>query len=681
MKKVIIFGGTTEGKILAEELSEHRIFCLYCVATDYGRQQVEGSSYVRIRSGRMDGKEMLSLFREEIPDAIVDATHPFAQIVKEELDLALEEYGKIPFFRVLRDEENRMQEGCTYFASPEDCAAALERTKGRVLLTTGSKELSVFCQSPILRERVVARVIPGEESLRLCSENGLMGSQVIAMQGPFSTELNLAFIKETKAQILVMKEGGRSGGEAERIEAAKMAGIPCYIIQRPTEPWEGESLSEVREELFQLLAIPGEPQRVHVTLAGFGMGYGSLTEEVSSCIREADIVFGAPRMLCDQNLHKEKYPYYLAKDILPKLREIMDRKDAGPQKAVVLFSGDTGFYSGAKKLKEALEKEEWISVTILPGISSVSALAAKTGESWEDGILLSTHGAEERDWASRLLSSVTHHEKVFVITSGSQDVRKIGELLDELRTYKGFELTITAGVDLYGNECIQNLNPEQCRSFEEEGLCTLLIRNPSPKKKRLPPGLSDGEFERDQVPMSKEEVRALSICKLGVTENALCYDIGSGSGSVAVELGRLDPGMKVYAIECDPFACELTQRNIDGFGLKNVFLVKGKAPEALHGLPIPTHVFIGGSGGNLKEILETLIAYKKEIKVVVNAVTLETVARMQDLIQTYGFTQVDVVQLSVSKVKQVGDHHMLQGQNPVYITTFTIPKDLSIKGK
>lgn len=672
MKKVIIFGGTTEGKVLAEALAGQQVFCVYCVATDYGKQQLEESAYIEVHSGRMEGAEMRLLFQKEKPDVIVDATHPYAQIVKREIEDALNSYMEVPFFRVSRDEETIPYSNCKFFDSSLDCAKALEHTEGKILLTTGSKELSVFCCNESVRERIVARVIPGEESLRLCTENGLKGSQIIAMQGPFSVEMNLAFLKETDAKILVMKEGGKSGGEAERIEAAQKANICCYIIRRPKETSLGDSLSNVTKEIQNLFGIRPNKPRIDVTLAGFGMGYGSVTEEVKESIRKADVVFGAERLLAAVDREKEAYPYYLAKDILPKLHELMENESLREKSAVVLLSGDTGFFSGAKKLKEAMEKEEGVFVTILPGVSSVSAMAAKIGESWENAGILSTHGIKEEDWIPKFISFATYKEKVFAITSGSKDIRKIGELLKELATEQGFEFSITVGINLYEDERILNLNLEQCRNFNEDGLCIIFVKNHSPKERRLTPGLCDEAFERTQVPMSKEEVRSLSICKLGITENAVCYDIGSGSGSVAVELGLLNPGVKVYAIEYQREACELIKQNIKKFGLKNVFLVEGKAPDALANLPVPTHVFIGGSGGNLREILETLIKLKTNLRVVMNAVTLETVALTQELMRDFNFSDVDVVQLNVSKAKQAGSYHLMQGQNPVYITAFSI---------
>ena len=678
MKKVIIFGGTTEGKELAEELAVYGISSVYCVATEYGKQQLKPSKYIRIQSGRMDGKAMLEFFQKEQPVGIVDATHPYAKVVKEEIHWALEHYEDLPFFRVNRGEEKVDYKNCKFFDSAKECAYALEQTKGRIFLTTGSKELSLFCEKESVRNRIVARVIPGEESLRLCEEAGLNGTQIIAMQGPFSLEMNLAFMKEKNAEILVMKEGGKSGNEGERILAAQKLNIPCYIIKRPKESQRGYTLLETKEKLLELFGIHGdsENKKLQISLAGYGMGFGSITEEVQQAMEEADIIFGAKRMLAGIGAHKVTYPYYLAKDILPILRDILKNMEsehtgAKEKKVLILFSGDTGFYSGAKKMKEALE-EEGFTPRILPGISSISAMASRVGETWEDAKIFSTHGVELNQWRPKLRFLLKENQKVFLITSGCQDVKLVGALLKEMENDDGSRFSVTAGMDLYGDERVMELDADDCMSFQEEGLCVLFLKNSQPVKKKLTPGVEDVLFERDEVPMSKEEVRALSLCKLGIQKEAVCFDIGSGTGSVAVEMGLLDPSVEVYAIERQKKACDLIQKNVEKFRLENVHVIAGEAPDALFHLPTPSHVFIGGSGGNMEEILQKLMDYNATIKVVINSVTLETVAELSHILKKYDFCDVDMVQLFVSKAKQAGDYHLMQGQNPVYITTFTI---------
>ncbi|MCR5580221.1 MAG: precorrin-6A reductase [Pseudobutyrivibrio sp.] len=680
MKKVIIFGGTTEGRQLANALAAAHIPCIYSVATEYGKQPVEDSDYVEVVCGRMDSEAMYDFFMQRDPAAIVDATHPFAEIVKQEIDNAVFKYIDVPFYRVSREESEVDYSNCHFFDSAEECAKALADTKGNIFLTTGSKELKIFCANEQLRERITARVIPSEESLAICRDNGLKGSQIIAMQGPFSAGMNLAFLREMDARILVLKESGSTSGEAERIIAANKANVSCYIIRRPKSPSQGMTLIQVRERLYELFDVDkssllsevDDGSRFIVTLAGFGMGFGSITSEVEQAILEADYIFGAPRMIVGIDTDSKKFPLYKADDIMDKLEELAQEKSLVTRKALVLFSGDTGFYSGAKKLIAALKTSINYQVRVLPGISTVSAFAAVIEESWQDSVLMSSHGIKEEVWLPKLIAAVSHNEKTYVLTSGSKDVRLIGDTLKELEISGQGKYQAIAGMNLYSQEKIIRLTMERCCNFNEDGLCILFIRNKSVIPKRLTPGLSDEAFIRDRVPMSKEEIRALSLCKLGVTSDAICYDIGSGSGSVATEMGLLDPTVRVYAIELKPDACALTLKNTDKFHLKNVTLIEGTAPEAMESLPTPTHVFIGGSGGRLDEIIAKLISYKSDIRVVVNAVTIETIAEINTVLKKYQITDVDMIQVAVSKAKRAGDYNVMQGHNPVYIVTFNI---------
>ncbi len=680
MKKVIIFGGTTEGRRLAELLVKQKVSCIYCVATEYGKQPVMESDYLRIHQGRMDAKEMTTLYQDQEPDAIVDATHPFAEIVKTEIANSIFAYEKnVPFFRLARDEEEGLDlSNCYFFNDIEECIRALKNTKGTVFLTTGSKELKAFCADEELKERLVARVIPSEESLKLCYDNGLKGNQIIAMQGPFSAGMNLAFLKDSEAQVLVMKEGGKSSGQRERIVAANKLGVKVFILKRPEEKMQALDFSQVKSALFNLFDITEKQdditpdKKIAVTLAGFGMGFGSITSEVQFAINEADYIFGASRMLVGIDRNCKKYPYYLAKDIIPVLEELAEGIKFGIKKAVILFSGDTGFYSGTKKLLKEIENLSFCTVKIYPGISSVSALSSKINESWQDAAILSTHGVEESKWKPQLIEAVSYNAKVFALTSGNDDVKAIGEILLELAQKQSTQFQIVAGTNLYSNEKIITMGPEKCSVFNEEGLCTLLIKNVNAKCKPLVPGLTDDSFIRDQVPMSKEEIRELSICKLRPTKNSVIYDIGSGTGSVAVELGLLDSSVQVYAIELKSEACQLIRKNVAKFNLTNINVIEGTAPDALETLPAPTHVFIGGSAGRLDEIITTLEKIETPIRVVINSVTMETSAEIYHVIKKHGIKGADIIQVNVSKGKKAGDYTVMHGQNPVYIATFDL---------
>ena len=767
MKKVLIYAGTTEGRELAQELARERIYCDISVATEYGRQIMDEkiSPYICILQGRMTAEQMRLKCENEQYLAVVDATHPFATEVSVNIRESLKGLD-IPYFRLGREmipgEEGERQAGeqqaeeqnymaRKYFQNTAACVEALKKTEGKIFLTTGSKELSAFCQEETIRKRLVVRVLPGMESLQECVRNGLEGRQIIAMQGPFSKEMNLAMIRQYQASVLVTKESGKTGGEDTKLAAAGEAQIPSYIILRPDEKTRVMDMDEVLEQLRRLESVTDPSrkktqegqdlfdlydtkteelvyQKVHgcqenkeqekkqeqqrnlqITLAGIGMGAEALlTEEVRNRIAEADYVFGAKRMvesikkLCKQNV--QTYNCYLSKDIIPLIENIQENS----AKIVILFSGDTGFYSGCEKLYNELCKHKGMGkAEVLPGISSLSVLSARTGISWQDAKILSTHGVEPALWKSRLLDAAKHEKKTFFLTSGVADVEKIGNLLSSefakeewknLKIYLGYQLsypqewvrclTVDELCKLMNRDhndgwqdslqnSLQEDPQDQLQDKPEEGLYAGMLINEQPKKHRLTPGYPDDVFIRGQVPMTKEEVRSVSICKLHLTEDAVVYDIGSGTGSVSVEIAALSPRVQVYAMEVNGEAVSLLEENCKQFGLHNVICIRTKAPDGLEDLPVATHAFIGGSKGNLREILWTLYRKNNHMRIVVNAVSMETICQMKELLKELPVEQEEILQLSVTKTKQLGGYHMLQAANPVYIYAFTFAETLS----
>ena len=176
-------------------------------------------------------------------------------------------------------------------------------------------------------------------------------------------------------------------------------------------------------------------------------------------------------------------------------------------------------------------------------------------------------------------------------------------------------------------------------------------------------------FIRGKVPMTKEEVREVAICKLHLTENSVVYDIGSGTGSIAVEAAARSAKLHVFAVEQKEEAVALIEQNRAKFHLKKITVVHGKAPDALKELPVPTHAFIGGSSGNLHEIINVLREKNPHIRIVITAISLETVSEITALLKETEVTQSEVVALQVSRAKAVGNYHLMQAENPVYLCT------------
>lgn len=708
MAKVLIYSGTTEGRMLAQQLAQAGIECDVHVATEYGQIVMPQLDRVNVHVGRLDANEMYEAARNGYA-AVVDATHPFATEVSANIRKSLETLD-VPYIRLARkmnivtDTTQENEGGNTgnrnsgnghvrYFADYESCAAALESTDGNILLTTGSKELGIFCNDGKLCERLYVRVLPGQDNIALCEAAGIRGKQIIAMQGPFSTEMNTALINQFSIKYIVTKASGEHSGFAEKLEAARNCGIEAFVIGMQAED-KGLSYDEVLKRILRICnAKIKSDETVRISLIGIGVSGRTLTGEAQEALNNAGLVFGAGRMLDSASAYIGRgaacYPYYMAKDIIPVIKRYENDTAgmltaggdmSGSLNAAVLFSGDTGFYSGAAKLKEALEAEGYTRVTIYPGISSVSYLAAATGNAWQNAKLLSIHGMSDKRRAEALVKdAVRCNERTFVLVSGRDDVQRVSAWVSDIKAGCSGDsvmgsIRIIAGYNLgYDDEKIT----EPATSGDiagQNGLYTLLILNDRPERKRLVPGICDEEFRRDmKVPMTKKEIRVAAISSLEIRSGAVVYDIGSGTGSIAVECAMLSPDIKVYAFECNEKAQKLLRENMERFGTANVYPVDGMAPEVLdtEGLEPPTNVFIGGSKGQLEDIVEKVWKLNPEAVIVISAVTLETLARITGLAEKstddeYN-VRCEVVQMQVNQVRQAGSYHMMQGTNPVFL--------------
>lgn len=675
MKEILIFAGTTEGRKLSESLAASGIAHTICVATEYGEIVLKENSFMTVHRGRMNEDQIREFIQNGKFEAVVDATHPYAEIVTENIKSAMKEIN-VPYLRLKREISlSQKEENLIYYESNEECAKALKEIRGNILLTTGSKELKTYCGAEGLKNRLFVRVLPGLESLSLCIEQGIKGKQIIAMQGPFTTEMNEAMIRQYGISCLVTKQSGTSGGYFEKIEAAKKTGIPVLVIGYPRED-AGYSFREVCSELEkicqQTIRIENE---MEITLAGIGMGSrNSLTKEVCEKIEEADILLGAERMLEPYKPRMEKKPIYLAKQIIPYLQGIQKGYPMKKVKVAVLFSGDSGFYSGCQPLYHALQEEInngrlKAQIHIMPGISSVAFLASCIGESYQDAAVYSMHGKEMHNLARRIQIEY----KTFLIMSGVKDVNRLGETLkkagmNNCEIITGYQLS-------YANQQIKKRTPNECIAMKEEGLYICFVKNPNAVQKKLTHGIADSEFIRGKVPMTKEEVREVSICKLKLYQGAVVFDIGSGTGSIAIEMAGLCSDMQIYALEQKAEAVSLIKQNKEKFQFDNISVIEARAPEGLLELPKASHAFIGGSGGNLKEILQVLYEMNPNMRVVINAISLETICEIKEILALYPIKNEEIVQMQVSRAKEVKKYHLMQADNPVWICAFEFCKE------
>lgn len=247
--KVLIFSGTTEGRALSHLLAEKGAEVTVCVATDYGREEQGTAENITVLTGRRTPEEKLALLRN--CDLCVDATHPYAVEVTRSVRAACAEAG-VPYRRLLRKGGSEIDADTIVVESAAEAAEFLSHKTGNVLLTTGAKELKVF--SGLESSRLFPRVLPTHESLAACEAVGIPHRNILAMQGPFSQELNEALIRQCSISALVTKDGGKAGGFTEKVLAAKRTGIQLIVIRRPDET--GESFEEIAascEELMKCL--------------------------------------------------------------------------------------------------------------------------------------------------------------------------------------------------------------------------------------------------------------------------------------------------------------------------------------------------------------------------------------------------------------------------------------------
>lgn len=657
MSEIIVFAGTTEGCDISNFLAEHQIHVLACVATDYGSKSLKENEYLKIHAGRLTEPEMEALLNEKKPEMVLDATHPYAAEVTENIRTACQNTG-LEYRRVLR-EAGAYQDQAVYVPDTQAAIEFLEGTEGNILLTTGSKELGKYTALSDAGERIYARVLSLPSVMETCKGYGFAGKHLIGMQGPFSMELNVAMLRQFDCKYLVTKDTGKAGGFQEKIDAALSCGTVPVIIGRPLKE-EGLSVAECRHMLAEYFGFTVKP---HITLLGIGMGsQETLTVQGKKAAKRADLIIGAKRMADAVREPGQAVVYEYRSDVIADYI----RNHPEYEKVVIALSGDVGFYSGARKLLTALGGRE-SNVEVICGISSVVYFMSEIGLSWDDAKITSAHGKH-----CNLISMIRHNQKVFSILGTGTAV---AELAGKLVKYHMGEVLLYVGENLsYPDEKIFVKKAEELTNYEGQPLSVVCAFHENPEPALSTHGIPDEEFIRGKAPMTKEEVRSVSLSKLRLTEDSICYDVGAGTGSVSVEMAlRADQG-QVFAIEKKEEAAALLEENKQKFAVDNLEIIKGEAPQALENLPAPTHAFIGGSSGNLKEIVALLLGKNPQVRIVINCITLETISEALDVLKEYDFQQREVVQLAASRSKEISRYHLMMGENPIYIITCQNPK-------
>lgn len=652
MYKLCVFAGTSEGRELVSWLSQQeQVQVTACAATEYGGELLEEIPGITVSARRLDEEQMEALFRSEGFSYVVDATHPYAPIVTDNIRAACQKTAT-PYLRLLRD--GGLPENCVFVASTQEAVQWLSRTEGNVFLTVGSKELSCYKDIPGFGERFYARVLPVESSLTVCREAGLPTARTIAMQGPFSEELNIAMLRACAAQVLVTKQTGQKGGFWEKAAAARKTGATLLVIGRP-DTVQGLSFSQTAAVLCRELGLKNRPQ---VTVVGIGPGDRShRTLAAANAIAQADCLIGAKRML-----DSVASPGQIREEAIAP-EKILSAIEVHPEcrRFAVVMAGDIGFYSGTKKLLPLLKD---CQVTLEPGLSSLVCLCAKLGTSYEDVVTVSLHGRD-----NDILAAVGKNKRVFVLVGGENGMGKLAKELNQA----GFgSLKLSVGERLcYPQEKITVGSAEELADKYFDSLSVALIEGGGAGV--VTHGLPDETFQRGShvggspIPMTKREVRASALSHLELRRDSLCWDIGAGTGSVAIEMAMQADLGHVYAVEKKPEALALLQENAARLHAANLTAVAGLAPDSCADLPAPTHVFIGGSSGKMEELLNLVWQKNPQARIVATAVALETVGELARCAKRYGG---EGICLTAAQTRALGSYTLMQGQNPIYLFTF-----------
>lgn len=436
-------------------------------------------------------------------------------------------------------------------------------------------------------------------------------------------------------------------------------------------------------------------------MVGIGMGTGTLTEDARGVLSRADVFFGAKRMVSvarESGLCKADavfFEEYRPERIFPRIAESeASREEDGERGGCVyalLVSGDTGFYSATDAVLREYERVslsdadgsdsggetaarggeignvlKHLETAVIPGISSVSYFFAKCGLPWQDAKLMSCHGRR-----SGLVSAVRRNRLVFALTGNNTE-----QLLDLLCEYGFSDAAVHIGENLGSpEETITHGTVTAACNARYSALTVLIVENPNAdRRQRI--GIEDDAFVRGAVPMTKSEIRACMMSKLKISPEDVCLDVGCGTGSVTVEMALAAYDGTVYGVDVSEEAVNLSRENLKRFQISNAEIYLGRAAEVIRTLfespgaerPFPDVAFLGGTKGEMREIVHYLTERNPKIRICITAIALETALEALRVSASEG-RRADLTQIQTARAKRVGGLHMMMAQNPIFIIT------------
>lgn len=396
-------------------------------------------------------------------------------------------------------------------------------------------------------------------------------------------------------------------------------------------------------------------QKIYLVGAGIE-GWEGFSNTALAVIDKTGVMIGRQR-------HLDIFPAYAGrKMVLGALPELLEFLRETEQSVAILASGDPNFFGISRFLLRNLPKER---ISIFANVTSMQYAFSRIKEPWDDAIFVSAHGRGMHAAVDRILSS----EKACVLTDNVNTPAAIARQMIE-RGGEGYEAWLCEDLGL-DTEKFTRTDVRGLLELETSDLNILiLIKTYEPNQTHYPLiGISDDEFQTIKKLITKQEVRAVTISKLQLQDGLVMWDIGAGSCSVSIEASNLMPNGRIFAVERNPSCVAFIRENLKKFCTHNVKLIESYAPEGLDDLPDPDRVFIGGAGGQLEEIIESVDKrLKPEGLIVLNAVTLDTLGKAVEYLEDQGYN-VEATCVNISKTRKLTEYKLFEAQNPVYIIT------------
>lgn len=399
-------------------------------------------------------------------------------------------------------------------------------------------------------------------------------------------------------------------------------------------------------------------QKKEIVLIGIEAGReDALSKEALQCFLNCDVMIGSEHMLVEiyeKNDLGEKS--FLCSCDAMEIKQYLE--EHSELKKVVIVLEENSFYEDAKMFVDVIENDV---IRIIPEISVASYFASRLKMTWDDMKITSIHGRQ-----TGLIRTIATNYKTFFLSSGKEVMKMFGE---SLLLYGMKDVTVYIGEHISNEqESIIKVKPEELSNQEWESLCAVLVVNEFYNQGSTW-HLPDEVFVQGEIPIIKEEVRTASIAKLQLTRGAIVYNIGAGTGVVAVEIALQYPDIIVYAIERKEEAIALIEQNRRKFLATNVEIIPGSAPQSVLGLPIPTHVYISGSSGNLASIVRVILQKNPMCRIVINVTALENLSTTLELLRKWKDVELEVISIQGPKEKRLSSARCMTEQNSIYMIT------------